>query len=183
MSWLISPVVLIILLFAQVIMSGRASEHVPASHIRSFGLLYLTLIALIVAADRVAWHSGIDDVGVVNLGFGFWFLCFTIFKEWAFWNHPLSLFWRTLLGERWTRVAFSGIGIAFILIGGVDIRAGLQDVERCRKLLASATNVHERMRALYAVPGKPRGGAVDPMGLQEPALSCERYGERGASFR
>ena len=155
-------------------------QPVSASHIRSFGILYLTLMSVIVAAFLLAYHWGLDLVGLCALGYGLLLLGWTLGQSWAFWNHPTTLWWRTLVGDYWSRVVFMVLAVGFIAVGGVDIRLGLLEVEQCRQLLASATDVHQRMQALRTHPGQARRGFRDPLGLREQPLECEDYRERGA---
>jgi hypothetical protein len=161
-------------------MTSLLSQPVPASHIRSFGLLYLTMIGMVVAAFLLAYHRGLDLVGLFVLGYGLLLLVWTLGQSWAFWNHPTTLWWRGLVGDNWARRVFIVLSVGFIVVGGVDIRLGLREVEQCRQLLASATDVHQRMQALSMHPGKARAGLQDPIGLREQPLTCEDYRERGA---
>ena len=173
-------VIFLALAIALLIQSRTAFTPVPASHIRSFGLSYLTLIALVIACMTTAWHTGLDEVGLLTLGFGLWFLFSTLSNSWFLWNHPLTLWWRDLLGDRMARLLYVACGMGFVAIGALDINKGLNDVRVCRDLYAQATNAHERVRALSHVPSQARSGIQNPMGLSTKTLTCEAYRERGA---
>lgn len=155
------------------------TEPVPSSHIRSFGLLYGASIGVVVVAFWLAYHKGLDLVGLIAAGYGLLLLVLTLGGSWAFWNHYTVLWWRDLVGDKWAKVVFVILGVGFVAVGGVDIRLGLDEVAQCRQLLAAATNSHQRVAILYAHPGPARTGAQDPMGLHEKPLNCEGYRERG----
>jgi hypothetical protein len=159
-------------------MSGF-TDPVPPSHIRSFGLLYAGLIGVVAAAFWLAYHKGLDLVGLMAAGYGILLLVFTLGRSWAFWNHYTVLWWRDLVGDKWARVAFVVLGVGFLAVGAVDIHLGLDEVARCQQLLVAATNSHQRVAILYAHPGPARTGAQDPLGLHEKPLNCEGYRERG----
>src|SRR5262245_66231418 len=98
-------------------MTSLLSQPIPASHIRSFGLLYLIMIGVVVAAFELAYHKGLDLVGLLALGYGLLLVGWTIGQSWAFWNHPTTLWWRRLVGDHWARVAFMVVGAGVMTIG------------------------------------------------------------------
>jgi len=130
----------------------------------AFGfLVYLVSSRFHLEFDATFWTAA-----------GLVLLSFTLIRPWWFWYHPKALFVRSLITDTGATLLYVAL-TGSIIVTGVRRQVAITRARHaCAQGLASAKNVHERVRVLY-------GQGVDslPRSEDEPrSFRCERLLEQ-----